>query len=79
MIIVFGADMSSCEHIGKTNDDICIFSEGVKQGFNEGNMTCNKSTLYWKPLYFLLVNATEIYQFKAKDFEIKYYTLCKKL
>ena len=28
---------------------------------------------------FLLVNATEIYQFKAKDFEIKDYTLCKKL
>ena len=51
MIIVFGADMSSCEHIGKTNDDICIFSEGVKQGFNEGNMTCNKSTLYWKPQF----------------------------
>ena len=25
---------------------------------------------------FLFVNATTMYQFKAKDSEIKYYTLC---
>ena len=90
-VIVFGADMSSFVHIGNENKDILILGEGPTQGLDDTTLTAEAKhpinftesgkrfvlRLYYNGSNsFLFVNATKIYQFKAKDSEIKDYTLC---
>ena len=89
-VIVFGADMSSFVHIGNENKDILILGEGPTQGLDDTTLTAEAKhpinftesgkrfvlRLYYNGSNsFLFVNATKIYQFKAKDPEIKDYTL----
>ena len=83
--------MSPSVHIDNKNKDILILGEGLTQGLDDTTLTaeakypinftqprkrfvlslhCNGSNCS------LFVNPTEIYQFKAKDSEIKDYTLC---
>ena len=90
-VIIFGAGMSSYVHIDNNRKDIIILGEGPTQGLNDNTLTaetiypinftqpikkfvlslhCNGSSS------FLFVNATKIYQFKAKNSEIKGYALC---
>ena len=88
--IIFGVDMSSSVHIDKKNKDILILGEGATQGLGDTTLTAEakyntnfiqsgkRSVLslhYYGSNSFLFVNATKIYQFKAKDSEIKCYTL----
>ena len=89
--IIFGADMSSSVHIDNKGTDILIFGEGPTQGFDDTILTAEAkypinfirsgkrfvlSLHYNGRNSFLFVNATKIYQFKAKTSEIKDYTLC---
>ena len=89
--IIFGADMSSSVYIDDKNKDILILGEGPTQGldddststaetkypiyFTQPNKRFVLSLHYNRSNSFLFVNATKIYQFKAKDSEIKSYTL----
>ena len=89
-VIIFGADMSSFVHIDNKIKDILILGEEPKQELDDTILTaeaispinstkpnkrfvlslhCNGSNR------FLFVNATEVYQFKAKSSEIKDYAL----
>ena len=84
-------DMSSYVHIDNKGKDILILGEGPTQGLDYTTLTveaiypinftqsgkrfvlslhCNGSNS------FLIVNATKIYQFKAKYSEIRDYALC---
>ena len=87
----FAADMSSSAHIDNTGKDILILGEGPTQGLDDTTLTVeaiypinftqpNKrfalSLHYNGSNSFLFVNTTKIYQFKAKNSEIKDYTLC---
>ena len=89
-VIIFGADMSSSVQIGNKNKDTLILGEGPTQGSHDPTLTAEAKypinftqsgrrfvlSLYYNGSNrFLSVNATKIYQFKAKDSEIKY-TLC---
>ena len=76
--------MSSSVHINNKNKDILILGEGPTQGLDETTNTkyCinfTKSERFLLSLHynggnsFLIVNATKIYQFKAKYSEIKTY------
>ena len=82
--------MSSFVHIGNENKDILILGEGPTQGLDDTTLTAEAKhpinftesgkrfvlRLYYNGSNsFLFVNATKIYQFKAKDPEIKDYTL----
>ena len=77
--------------VDNKNNDILILGEGPTQGLDDTALTVeakcsinftqpNKrfvlSLHYNGSNSFLFVNATKIYQFKAKDSEIKDYTLC---
>ena len=84
--------MSSSVHVNQRGKDILIHGEGSAQGLDNTTLTaevkclvnlmqsnrrrfvlslnCNGSDR------FLFVDATKIYQFKAKDSEIKRYSLC---
>ena len=80
--------MSSSVHIDNRNKDFLIFGEGPIQRLDDMieakysinftqphkrfvlNLQCNGSNS------FLFVNATKIYQFKAKNSKIKDYALC---
>ena len=88
---MFGAGMSSSVHIGQKNQDILILGEGPTQVLDDTTLTAEGnypisftqprkrfvlSLHYNRSNSFLFVNATKIYQFKTKDSEIKYYTLC---
>ena len=90
-VIAFVADMSSSIHIDHKNKNILIFSEGQTQGLDDTTLTAEAkypinftqsgkrfvlSLHYNGSNSFLFVNATKIYQFKAKDFKIKKYPLC---
>ena len=90
-VIIFGADMSSSGHIDNESKDILILGEGLTQGLGDTTLTAEAkypinftqmrkkfvlSLHYNGSNSFLLVNATKIYQFKAKDSEINNYTLC---
>ena len=90
-VIIVGADMSSFVHIDNKNKDILILGEGLTQGLDEStliakaiypiNFTQSRKRFVLSLHYngsnsFLFVNATRIYQFKAKDSEIKDYPLC---
>ena len=89
-VIIFGGDMSSSVHVNNKGKDILILGEGSTQGSDDTTLTaeaklsidftqseigfvlslhCNGSNS------FLFVNATKVYQFKAKDSEIKDYAL----
>ena len=88
---MFGAGMSSSVHIGQKNQDILILGEGPTQVLDDTTLTAEGnypisftqprkrfvlSLHYNRSNSFLFVNATKIYQFKTKDSEVKYYTLC---
>ena len=90
-VIILGADISSSVHIGNKNKDILVLGEGPTQGLDDTTLTAepiypnnftqpNKRFLlglhYNGRNSFLFVNAAKIYQFKAKDSEIKGYALC---
>ena len=90
-VIVFGGDMSSSVHIDNKGKDILILCEGPTQELNDTTLTAetiqpinftqsNKrfvlSLHYNGSNSFLFVDATKIYQFKAKNSEIKDYALC---
>ena len=83
--------MSSSVHINNKKKDISILGKGPTQGLDDITLTTvaqyliNFSRLnrkfrlslhYNRSRSFLYVNLTKIYQFKAKDSEIKVYTLC---
>ena len=83
--------MSSSGHIDNKNKDILIIGEGPTQGLNDTTLTAqaiypinftqpNKRFVLSLHCYgnnsFLSVNAAKIYQFKAKNSEIKDYALC---
>ena len=83
--------MRSSVHIDNKKKDILIFGFGPTQGLDdiastaEAQYSINFSGTnikFWLSLHdnknnsFLFVNATKIYQFKAKDSEIKEYLLC---
>ena len=69
--IVFGADLSSSAHTDKKRKDILIPGEGATLNFKQSGQKFVLSLHYNESNSFLLVNATKIYQFKAKDSEIK--------
>ena len=90
-VIIFGADMSSSVHVDNKGKDILILCEGPTQELDDTTFTTEAkypinftqsgkrfvlSLHYNGSNSFLFVNATKIYQFKAKDSEIKDYTLC---
>ena len=89
-VIIFGVDVSSSEHIDNKGKDILILGKGPTQGLNhtltaETQYSVNLknpgikfclSLHYNGSNSFLFVNATKIYQFKAKDSEIKKYRMC---
>ena len=90
-VINFGADMSSSVYVDNKGNDILILGEGPKQGLDDTTLTAeakypinftqrNKRSVlslhYNGNNSFLFVNATRIYQFKAKNSEIKDYALC---
>ena len=89
--IIFGVDMSSSTHIDNKKKDILILAFDLTQGLDDTTLTgeaqysinfsrSNKkfclSLHYNGSNSFLFVNATKIYQFKAKDSEIKKYPWC---
>ena len=82
-VIIFGADISSSAHMDNKNKDILILGEGPTQGLDNTALMAeakyfinfiqlNKrfvlSLQYNGINSFLFVNATKIYQFKAKNF-----------
>ena len=90
-VIIFGADMNSSVHIDNKGRDMLILGEGPTQGLDGTTLTAearnpinftqpNKrfvlSLHYNGSNSFLFVNATKVYQFKAKNSEIKDYALC---
>ena len=89
-VTIFGADMSSSVHVDNKNNDILILGEGRTQGLDDTTSTAEAKypIMFTKPnkrfvisLYhnginsFSFVNATKIYQFKAKNYEMKDHTL----
>ena len=83
--------MSSSVHIDNKNKDILILGEGPTQGLDDTTLTAEAtcpinfsqprkrfvlSVHYNGSNSFLFVNATQIYQFKAKGSEIKEYAPC---
>ena len=90
-VIMFGADISSFVHVDHKDKDILILGEGPTQGLHDMTLTAESKyhfnftrpnerfvlSLYYNGINsFLFINATKVYQFKAKDSEIKDYTLC---
>ena len=89
-VIIFGTNMSSSVHIDTKGKGILILGEGPQQRLDDMTLTAeaiypinltqsNKrfelSLHYNGSNSFLFVNATKIYQIKAKDSEIKDYAL----
>ena len=90
-VIIFGDDKRSSVHIDNKDKDILILGEGQTQGLDDTTITAEAkypvnftqprkrfvlSLYYHESNSFLFVNATKIYQFKAKDSEIIDYRLC---
>ena len=90
-LIVFRVDISSSVHIDNKKKDILLLFKSPTQGLDDTTLTAKaqysinfsrSNRKFCLILYyngnncFLFVNATEIYQFKAKDSEIKKCTLC---
>ena len=93
-VIIFGADMSSLVHFDNKYKHILIHGEGPTQGLGDTTLTAepiypinftqpNKrfvlSLNYNGNISFLFLSATKIYQFKAKDFEIKLSVIFQKI
>ena len=83
--------MSSSVHVDNKGQDILILAEGPTQGLNDTTLKAEAkypinfgqsgkrfvlSLHYHGSNSFLFVNATKVYQFKAKNLEIKNYALC---
>ena len=80
-VITFGTDMSSYVHIDNKVKDILILAEGPTKGLHDTTLITEaiypiNFTQLNKRNSFLFVNAIKIYQFKAKESEIKDYALC---
>ena len=80
--IIFGADISSSIHVDNKGKDILIFCKGPTQGLDDTTLTAEAknpidftqprkifvlSLQYNGSNSFLSVNATKVYQFKAKN------------
>ena len=68
--------MNSSVHTDNKKKDILIFGKCPTQGRSRSNRKFCLKLHYDGSNSFLFVNATKIYQFKAKDIEIKIYHLC---
>ena len=83
--------MGSSVHLDNEGKDILILAEGPTQGLDDNTLTgeakypidfTQSGKRFVLSLHsngsnsFLFVNATKIYQFKAKDSEIKDYAMC---
>ena len=90
-VIIFEVDMISSVHIDNNGKDILIRSEVPTQGVDDITLSAEAiyPTNFTQPSKrfvlslhyngsntFLFVNATKIYQFKAKNSEIKNYAQC---
>ena len=90
-VIIFGVDRSSSAHIDNNKKDILLLGFGPTQrlddtalaaeaqyfiNFSRSNKNFCLSLYYNGSNSFLFANATKIYQFKAKDSEIKKYPHC---
>ena len=90
-VIIFGIDMSSSVHVDNKGKCILIPGEGPRQELDDTtltveakypiNFTQSRKIFVLSPYYngsnsFLFVNATKVYQFKAKKSERKNYALC---
>ena len=85
---MFGVYMSFSAHIDNKKKDILVLGKGPTQGLEHTltaekmysiNFTKNKFCLslhYIGANSYLFVNGTEMYKFKAKDFEIEAIPLC---
>ena len=88
--IIFGAQISLSVHVDNKGKDILILGKGPIKGLDDTTLTAEAkyptnftqsgkrfvlSLHYNESNSFLFVNATEVYQFKAKNSEIKYYAL----
>ena len=83
-VLIFGVDMSFSAHIDNKKKDILVLGIGPTQGLEHTltaekmysiNFTVTKKKFCLSLHYngansYLFVNSTEIYKFKAKDFEI---------
>ena len=89
-VIIFGVDMNSSVDIDNKGKDILIFGEGPTQGLDDTTLKAEAkypinftqsgrrfvlSLHYNGSNSFLFVNATKVYQFKAKNSVIKDYAL----
>ena len=90
-VIIFEAGMSSSVHIDNKNKESLILVERSTQRLDDTTLTAetiypinftHPNKTFALSLHdngsnsFLFLNATKIYQFKAKDSDIKDYTLC---
>ena len=90
-VINFGIDMSSSVHVDNKGKCILILGKGPRQELDDTtltveakypiNFTQSRKIFVLSPYYngsnsFLFVNATKVYQFKAKKSERKNYALC---
>ena len=90
-VIIFGADMKSSVRVDNKGKDTLILGQGPTQGLDDTTSTAGAkypinftqsgkrfvlSLHYHGSNSFLFVNATKVYQFKAKNSEIKDYALC---
>ena len=90
-VIIFGADMSSSVHSYNKGKDILILGEVPTQGLDDTILKAEAKYLinfatsgkrfvlnlhYNGSKSFLFVNAKKAYQFKAKNPQIKEYSLC---
>ena len=89
-LIIFGADMSSSVHLDNKGKYISIHGKGPTQGLDDTTLTeevkyhinytqSEKRFVLSLPYNgsnsFLFINAAKVYQFKAKNSEIKDYAL----
>ena len=90
-VINVGVDLSTFMHIYKKKRNTVIIGKGLTQELDDTKLTAEAqysigssrsnrkfclSLNYNSSNSFLFVNATKIYQFKAKNSEIKKYPLC---
>ena len=90
-VIIIEADMSSSVHVDSKGKNVLILGEGPIQGLEDATLTAEaKHPINFKQSgkrvalslhynwcnSFLFVNTAVVYQFKAKNSEIKYYSLC---
>ena len=83
---IFGADVSSSVHVDNKGKDVLIFGEGPTQELDDTTLTAEAkypinftqsgkrfvlSLDYNGSSSFLFVNVKKVYQFKAKNSEIK--------